>query len=344
MHASAVRRAAAAASKALKQPLPPAFLGSPTLPDLAAILPPKPVFSSAQSTGYLKCNRAEATAVLTEIWRATRGVQLDSDAIMTAAVSRVCKAQNFDPANFAPLASLHKSTHPSSQTTTTISRNLLHLGVLLDDPAAIIADATRSLAAARSLPQLASLPAWRKLTALASASNAAEAHELLAKAYTQFKDPARAAVAWRKAADAGSGLACSVLGAEAFMTNDTNTANSKDREDKSALAISWYGKAAERGEVDAYLRLGELLMATDPAEAEHNLLVAAASGSFLAVGKLEELYRSRGDSYSLMADSWKELAEAIEAEDRAAGAEVPTVTEHRNNYKPYRPIRSHKRR
>ncbi|KAK6341222.1 hypothetical protein TWF696_008308 [Orbilia brochopaga] len=343
MRASAVRRAAAAASKALRQPPQPPFLGSPTPPDFTAILPPKPVFSSAQSTGYLKCNRAEATTVLTEIWRATRGIQLDSDPIMTTAVSRVCKAHNFDPSNFALLASLHKSTGPPTQTTTTVTRTLLRLGVLLDDPAAIIAEAKRSLASARSLPQLTTLPAWRKLTALASASNAAEAHELLAKAYTQFKDPPRAHAAWLKAAEAGSGLVCSVLGAEAFMASADGSSSKSGGEGPEAAAISWYKKAAERGEVDAYLRLGELLMDTDPAEAEHNLLTAAASGSFLAIGKLEELYKSRGDES--MANAWKEVAEAIEEEDRAAGAEAPTITEHRSNYqKPYHPVRSHKRR
>lgn len=93
MHASAARRAAAAASWAIKKPPPPPppFLGSPTPPDFTAILPPKTVFDSAYSTGHLKCNRAEATAVLSEIWRATRDVQRDSDAVMTAAVSRICK-------------------------------------------------------------------------------------------------------------------------------------------------------------------------------------------------------------------------------------------------------------
>lgn len=244
-------------------------------------------------------------------------------------------ARNFDASNFARLASLHKTVAQNTPSyNPIIPRTLLRLGVLLDDPSAIIADAKRTLASTRTLEQLTPTPAWRKLTTLASTNNAAEAHELIATAYTQFKDAHRARTAWLKAAEAGSGLACSVLGGDAFMTPQ-NPHPTAAKEDPKVKAIEWYKKAAERGEIDGYLRLGELLLDSEPAETEHSLLVAAASGSFLAAGKLEELYRSRGDQ--LMADSWKEVVETIAAEE----VEAPKITEHRSNY---HPVRSHKRR
>ncbi|KAK6519669.1 hypothetical protein TWF281_003490 [Arthrobotrys megalospora] len=278
------------------------FLASAKLPDLDRILPPEAVFASAKKSGFLKCNRVEAKTVLAEIWKTTQHMQGNSalQQQQTALVANICTAHKFAPSNFTSLALLLQPTPNSTQITT----DLLNLAESLNDPSAILKSAKSKITSSRSLILIESSPIWKKLKSLANQQNIPEAYELLAETYQNAKMPPQAQEYWTKAAAAGSGKACLIMGRQAAIIG------------KSDIAVEAFKQAAELGEAEAYYELGilqlnkgnkaESSVKEEEEEAEHNLSVAAASGIVRAAVKLAELYKSRNDL--VMSEQWGNVA------------------------------------
>ncbi|KAK6358388.1 hypothetical protein TWF730_007725 [Orbilia blumenaviensis] len=285
------------------------------LPDFARILPPDAVFASAQKSGFLKCNRAQATKVLTEVWETTRSTTITSStqdsAFSAAGVAKICAAHNFPPSNFTSLALLlqppasSRTTSPAA-TTTNLSSILLSLATSLNDPAAILKSARSKITSSRSLILIESSPIWKKLHKLAQEQDVPEAYELMAETYQNAKVMGQAQEYWTRAAAAGSGRACLVMGRQAVLVG------------KREVAVQAFKQAAELGEAEAYYELGALQLSGGVKvaperneEAEYNLSVAAASGVTRAAVKLAELYKSRNDL--AMSEQWSEVASEMKA-------------------------------
>ncbi|KAK6517908.1 hypothetical protein TWF506_005083 [Arthrobotrys conoides] len=287
-------------------------LGSAKLPDFARILPPDAVFASAQKSGFLKCNRVEATTVLSKIWKTTQ-LNLQMTYAMqqqqAASVANICAAHNFPPSNFTSLALLLQQSSPAA-IKSPLPNDLLSLAELLNDPPAILKSAKSKISSSRSIPLLESTQIWKKLLYLANTSNIPEAHELIAETYQNAKSIQKAQEHWTKAADAGSGKACLVMGRQAMIIG------------KNDVAIQAFERAKELGEAEAYYELGILQMKdgedkndkTEKTEAEYNLSVAAASGISRAAVMLAELYKSRNDL--IMSAQWENLAKEMKAIER----------------------------
>ncbi|KAK6348324.1 hypothetical protein TWF718_006125 [Orbilia javanica] len=281
--------------------------GSSKLPDFTRVLPPDAVFASAQKSGFLKCNRVEATTVLSAIWKTTQqsiqGNNVLQQQQQAASVEKICAAHNFAPSNFTSLALILQQT-PATTNTTTLTTDLLTLAELLNDPPAILRSAKSKISTTRSLPLLESTLIWKKLIHLANTSNVPEAHELIAETYQNAKSIQKAQEYWTKAAEAGSGKACLVMARQAIVLG------------KRDVAVQAFERAKELGEAEAYYELGVLQMKDgngDMAkEAEHNLSVAAASGVIRAAVRLAEVYKSRNDL--VMSEQWEEVANEMKAD------------------------------
>ncbi|EGX51835.1 hypothetical protein AOL_s00043g569 [Orbilia oligospora ATCC 24927] len=285
------------------------ILGSAKLPDFSRILPPDAVFASAQKSGFLKCNRVEATTVLSAIWQTTQQSMQGNYALQqqqAASVANICAAHNFSPSNFTSLALLLQQSPPTANTKS-LPTDLLSLAELLNDPPAILKSAKSKISSSRSIPLLESTQIWKKLLYLANTSNIPEAHELIAETYQNAKSIQKAQEYWTKAAEAGSGKACLVMGRQAIVIG------------KKDVAVHAFERAKELGEAEAYYELGILQIKDGDdgdnkarkGEAEYNLSVAAASGIVRAAVKLAELCKSRNDL--VMAEQWENVASEMKA-------------------------------
>ncbi|KAF3906585.1 hypothetical protein ABW20_dc0108407 [Dactylellina cionopaga] len=270
------------------------FLTSPKLPDFARILPPESIFASARKSGFLKCNKAEATTVLSAIWKETHVLHHGDTKARTVAVSEICKFHAFPPSNFTSLALLLQS----SPLATGVTTDLLQLAESLNDPPAVLKSARSKVTSSRSITILESTPIWRKLSNLAAEQQVPEAYELMAETYEGVGNRTQALHYWTKAAEVGSGTGCLMIGRRAA------------RGGKTDVAIEWFKKAAELNEAEGYYELGVLQSDINGAEAEHNLLAAAASGVNHAAAKLEQLYKSRNDD--VMSEQWRLVAQETE--------------------------------
>ncbi|KAF3915426.1 hypothetical protein AA313_de0209492 [Arthrobotrys entomopaga] len=267
------------------------FLNSPKLPDFTRILPPDAVFASARKSGFIKCNKTQATLVLSEIWRASQSVHNAGHHARTSAFSKICQTHNFPPSNLTSLATLLLQ----SPQTTQISTDLLTIAESLHDPAAILKSSRQSLSAIRTAITLPVSPAFHKLQTLAITQRIPEAYELIAETYDRLKSYAQGQDNWIKAAELGSARGYLMLGKYAA------------RNGKREMAVEWLKKAVEGEEAEAFYELGclQLEEGEEEKEAEYNLSVAAASGVVPAAEKLERLYRARKDER--MCERWGEV-------------------------------------
>ncbi|RVD85720.1 uncharacterized protein DFL_004031 [Arthrobotrys flagrans] len=285
------------------------FLGSTKPPDFARILPPDAVFASAQKSGFLKCNKVEATTVLSAIWKTTQQDMQGNNALQmqqqqAVSVANICKAHNFSPSNFTSLALILQQSQNTTNNTP-LQTDLLTLAELLNDPPAILKSAKSKISTIRSIPLLETTRIWKKLLYLANTTNIPEAHELIAETYQNAKSIQKAQEYWTKAAEAGSGKACLVMGRQAVVMG------------KRDVAVQAFERAKEFGEAEAYYELGVLQIKDGGGkvgrgeEAEYNLSVAAASGIIRAAVKLAEMYKARNDL--IMGGQWEEVANEMKA-------------------------------
>ncbi|EPS38170.1 hypothetical protein H072_7933 [Dactylellina haptotyla CBS 200.50] len=287
---AAVQRVRVATSAAHK------FLSSSKLPDFARILPSDAAFTSAVNNGFIKCNKEETTAVLKAVWHTTHNIHHAGDKARVSALSDICKSHNFLPSNFTALATLLQQV----PNTSTVRTDLLSIAESLNDPGAILKSASSILPVIRSTLVLEASHTWRKLAALAADHKVPEAYEQMAETCERLKNLTQAQHYWNKAAELDSGKACLMLGRYALKNG------------RVELAMEWFAKGADRDEAEAYYELGVLQMeqGKDKEDAEHNLLVAAASGVGPAAAKLEQLYKARNETAK--GARWGELAGEME--------------------------------
>ncbi|KAK6501664.1 hypothetical protein TWF481_009493 [Arthrobotrys musiformis] len=277
------------------------ILSSAKLPDFARMLPSEAVFASARKSGFLKCNRTEATTVLSEIWKTTQGNSaLLHQQQQAAPVANICAAHNFPPSNFTSLALLLQQTP--------LQTDLLAIAELLNDPPAILKSAKSKISSSRSIQLLESSQIFKKLVWLANVGKVPEAYELLAETY-QAANSHKAQDYWTKAAEAGSGKACLVMGRQAVAMKKTD------------VAVAAFKQAMELGEAEAFYELGVLQIKQSnnsekveselAKEGEYNLSVAAASGIIRAAVKLAEIYKTRNDLN--LSEQWVNVAYEMKA-------------------------------
>ncbi|KAK6543876.1 hypothetical protein TWF694_000598 [Orbilia ellipsospora] len=266
------------------------FLNSSKPPDFTRILPPAAVFASARKSGFISCNKAQATVVLSEIWQAFQSMHNAGQQARVSAFSKICQTHNFPPSNLTSLATLVTQ----SPNTTIVSTDLLAIAESLNDPAAILKSARKSLSTVRTAITLPASPAFHRLTTLATTEKIPEAYELIAETYDRLKSYAQGQDNWLKAAQLGSAKGCLMVG---------KYAAGKGKRD---VALEWLKKAAEGQEAEAFYELGCLQLEEDEKEAEYNLSVAAGEGIVAAAEKLERLYKAR--KTERMREHWEEAA------------------------------------
>ncbi|KAF3938322.1 hypothetical protein ABW19_dt0209323 [Dactylella cylindrospora] len=290
---AAARAAGGAASSAFK------ILNASKLPDFARLLPSDAAFRSAQKSTFLKCNKAEATTVLSIIWRTTREQGKEEDRI------KAVEEHNFPISNLTSLALLigatspSQSQSPSPSSIANLRTDLLTLAESLNEPAAILRAARSKISSSRSILILENTAIWKKLLHLARVDKIPEAWDLIADTLKIQGERKKAHEAWIQGAETGSGRAYLELGKAAV--------NQKEGD----VAVEYFRKAGELGQAAGYYELGLLLEKEDgeQAEAEHSFLVAAASGYQKAAERLARFYKVGGDE--LRGGEWEEVAKEM---------------------------------